>query len=402
MICDIDKIQNGGHCQPLLYSSPPEVSAFELRNYYTLKKLVEENGIQCDWQTLSGVHAYMSEDMFRIGLAEVEALQRLDSNLASQITVVTKESRHPSLTDLRIPSAAGAFVQKNAASLWPYKLVAWIIEELLARNREDEALRFNLQTNTPVMRLQKNDDSWIVHTPRGMISAKQVLLTTNAYTSHLLPDFSDLIVPVQGEMSSLLPPRSLQQAQITRPLNHTYVFVGHGKQNINQDDYLVQRPCASKTFAIEGGELMFGGGRAEAIEAGVGVSDDSFIDPAAAIYLRRELSVVLDLDNHDRELHASYQWSGIMGFSRDNRPWVGELDDSVRVGGGNGLWISAGFTGHGMPNACLSAKAAVEMMLGSDKKDVDLPSMYHVSRERVEAARSLVEVHVADTLGLLS
>lgn len=378
------------------------MSNFELRNYFTIKKLVEENKIACDWQTPSGVHAYMSEDMFEVALAEVKALQKIDPKLAGQIAVVTKESRQPSLEDLRIPYAAGAFVQRNAASLWPYKLVAWILEDLLAKNESHEEPRFNLQTTTPVTKLQKTDDSWIVHTPRGMIGAKQVLLTTNAYTSYLLPEFSDLIVPVQGEMSSLLPPRPVRTAVLTRPLNHSYVFVGHGKQNINQDDYLVQRPFSTTTSSTKGGELMFGGGRAEAVKAGVGISDDSQTDHAAAAYLRRELNVVLNLENHDEELKASYQWTGIMGFSRDNRPWVGELVESVGIGGGKGLWISAGFTGHGMPNACLSAKAVAEMMLGSEKDEVDLPSMYHVSKERVEVARSLAEVHVADAMSFIS
>lgn len=91
-----------------------------------------------------------------------------------------------------------------------------------------------------------------------------------------------------------------------------------------------------------------------------------------------------------------------MGFSRDNHPWVGELSEEVGVGGGKGLWVSAGFTGHGMPNTCLSAKAVVDLMLGRKKSgEVDLPEGYRVSRERVERARMLAEVHIADKEGLL-
>jgi glycine/D-amino acid oxidase-like deaminating enzyme len=139
---------------------------------------------------------------------------------------------------------------------------------------------------------------------------------------------------------------------------------------------------------------MFGGGRSYASGAGLGVSDDSSIDPPAAEYLRREINVVLDLQHDESELEASYEWSGIMGFSRDELPWVGEVSEEVGLGGGKGLFVSAGFTGHGMPNTWLCGKAAVGLMLG--KEEVDLPGSYRLTKERVERARDLDEVAVAD------
>jgi glycine/D-amino acid oxidase-like deaminating enzyme len=338
----------------------------------------------------------MDPDMFVVGLKEVHCLQENHPELGKLVKIITNDSQNPSLSDLRIPTATGAFLQANAASLWPYKLVSWILENLLSENEKGRS-SFNLQTNTLVTHLQQTDGSWIVHTPRGMIATDRVLLTTNAYTSHLLPQFSDLIVPVRGEMSALIPPLSMSPASAThKPLEHTYVFIGHGKQNINQDDYLVQRPFVTEKGGD--GELMFGGGRSYAANAGLGVSDDSSIDAPAAAYLRRELNVVLDLQNSDHELEASYEWSGIMGYSRDGHPWVGEVSEDVGLGGGKGLFVCAGFTGHGMPNTCLSAKAAVELMLG---RDGDVPACYKLSKERVERARELDEVAVADAKGSL-
>ena len=321
---------------------------------------------------------------------------KTDPGVVKQSKVINKDSTSPSLKDLRIPSAAGAIIQMPAASLWPYKLVAWILENLLSMNASSGP-SFNLQTNTPATHLQKTTDGpWIVHTSRGMIAAKNVLLTTNAYTSYLLPAFSDLIVPVRGEMSSLLPPNDMAPGTDNPPLVKTYCFLGNGDQNINQDDYLVQRPFTSNG---EGGEFMFGGGRSYAAGAGLGVSDDSEIDPPAAKYLRQELSKVLDLKNDGQELKASYEWSGIMGYSRDEKPWVGEVTENLDLGGGKGLWICAGFSGHGMPNTCLSGKAAADMMMGTSMKDVFLPTAYKLTKERVETARSLVEVHIADANG---
>jgi hypothetical protein len=372
------------------------VREFELQNFKTLEALVAKHSIPCDWRSLSIVHTFLSKSMFDLAVQMYEENSKTDPGVVKQAKIITKDSVSPSLKDLRTPSAVGAIVQTPAASLWPYKFVAWILENLLQLNDTPKS-PFNLQTNAPVTHLQKTEDGpWIVHTSRGMIAAKQVLLTTNGYTSHLLPEFSDLIVPVRGEMSSLLPPKDMSPGTNNPPLVKTYCFLGNGDQNINQDDYLVQRPFSGHG---SGGELMFGGGRSYASGAGLGVSDDSEIDPPAATYLRQELSKVLDLENDGQELKASYEWSGIMGYSRDEKPWVGEVVEDLGLGGGEGLWICAGFTGHGMPNTCLSAKAAAGMMMGTPIEDVFLPAAYALTKERVERARTFDEVHIADANG---
>jgi glycine/D-amino acid oxidase-like deaminating enzyme len=170
--------------------------------------------------------------------------------------------------------------------------------------------------------------------------------------------------------------------------------MGNANQTINQDDYLIQREFSEVDGS--GGQLMFGGGRSYAAHAGVGVSDDSHIDPPAASYLRRELNNLLDLNNDDEELQAQWEWSGIMGYSRDGHPWVGEVREEWGIGGGKGLWISGGFTGHGMPNTWLCGKAAVELIMGRDE-GVDLPSTYRLSEERIVKARTYDEVSVADS-----
>ena len=349
---------------------------------------VIKNNIECEWKSLAGCHAYMSKAMFELAVQDVATLRAQSPALAEMVTVVRKESTNPSLQDLRIPKAAGAIIQKKAASLWPYKFVATELEDSIIHKD------LNLQTNTMVVKLQYSEGEWLVHTSRGIISAPKVLLCTNAYTSALVPSFEDLIVPVRGEMSSLLPPSSMKPAStIHKPLDYSYAFLGHGSQSIEQDDYLVQRPFdpfSSPTSQSSGGELMFGGARSYAVGAGVGISDDSSIDKPAAAYLRRELNVVLDLQNNDEELPASYEWSGIMGFSRDGYPWVGPVAEG-------GLWVCAGFTGHGMPNAWLCGKAAAEMLLGKERKEIDLPEQYFITSERIAKARMMDEVWLADS-----
>ncbi|KXX82812.1 tRNA 5-methylaminomethyl-2-thiouridine biosynthesis bifunctional protein MnmC [Madurella mycetomatis] len=404
--------RNGGHCQPLVYASAPAVAAFELEVFRFLEELVKEEGIDCDWVSLTGVHAFFSQGMFKLAAAQVERLERSHPELAAQIEVISPVggTGKETLVSLRVPSADGVIIQKKAASLWPYKLVASILEKLLAKF---PAPSFNLQTNTPVTSLSRPESGsgWILSTTRGNIAAPQVILATNGYTSHLLPAFADLIVPVRGQIGALIPPSSPTPPSPSDGSNppappaklvHSYVFAADpdphsAAPTAPRDDYLVQRP-------LPGGELIFGGGRREARGFGVGEWADDELEEAVAGYLRGNLAPVLDLrriaggggDDARRgtaegdELQASFEWTGIMGYSRDAHAWVGPVPE--HLGGGDGLWICAGFTGHGMPAAALSAREVVRQMTGrggADGAEVGLPDEFRLSEERVSRARAM-------------
>lgn len=386
------RIQNGGHCQPFLYDSRPQVASFELDTYHFLKNFVEENHIPCDWVSFSGVHTFMTQELFDTASRAVALLQKYHPDLGSQVTVVREQE---ALESLRIPTAKGAIVQKHAASVWPYKLVAWVLERLLEKF---PAPSFNLQTNTPVLAIgkAKGDAGWVLSTPRGRIMAKKVLLCTNAYTSRLLPAFSDLIVPTRGQVSALLPPRRKDDESVAK-LEHSYVNLGeYPAPAPPRDEYLVQRP-------LPGGELIFGGGRSVVKGGNVGVWWDDEVDEPIAEHLRSHLSPPLDLtpgepraDSAGKErrvvLDASFEWTGIMGYSRDSHAWVGAVPEALGgAGDDGGLYVCAGYTGHGMPVAALAARGVVGIMAGgADAAEArsQLPKEYQISESRISRARN--------------
>lgn len=153
---------------------------------------------------------------------------------------------------------------------------------------------------------------------------------------------------------------------------------------------------------------MFGGGREAGVLESVGESDDSIVDPGCVKYLRRKLLDALELDGRTEgleELEVEYAWSGIMCYSRDNNPWVGRVPESP------GLWLCGGYTGHGMPNAGLCARAVVGMMgaeewgrLGKYEELLVekgmLPEGYLISEERVKRCKASLSVKEQDELGL--
>ncbi|CRK46954.1 hypothetical protein BN1723_001229 [Verticillium longisporum] len=431
---------NGGHCQPSVYGLSTAVARFELNTYAFLRDLVAEHDVPCDWVSFPGVHAFYTPDLFAAAALRIADLGRAHPDLAAKARVVRSAAE---LAALGVHGAVGAVVQADAASLWPYKLVCWVLERLLAQGAGfnlqtgtaathlqrlegpddndggggETALRwivhtprgqvaarkrllaqgagFNLQTGTAATHLQRlegpddNDGGggetahrWIVHTPRGQVAARKVLLACNGHASLLVPAFSDLLVPVRGQVAALVPGPG------QRALEHSYVFMGVPPKGPSQDDYLVQRPSGRE-------ELILGGGRSRGTARGVGASADDWLDPVVASYLRQTLGATTGIA--EGELAATYEWTGIMGYSRDFLPWVGEVPKVL--GGDTGLWVAAGYTGHGMPRAALCAKAVVGMMNGQELKvaeAVGLPHEFLVSEERAARAREMDNVTVAD------
>ena len=397
--------QNGGHCQPLLFDSPPEVARFELANCAAVKSYIESNHVQCEYRSVTGCRTFWTEDELSKALAAVDALKTDDPKTAERVSVIKGNDE---LKAHRVnPKCPGATLTAGAASLWPYKLVAHITKQLI---RDPEV---NLQTNTPVESLQQSEDGrWTVQTPRGSIKSKHVILATNGYTSHLVPNFTSLIVPCRGTMSALIPPA--QEKGKEEMLPNSYGMKCYSPDaTAGSDDYLIQRPFSGVPNPI--GHLMFGGGKnaGNLPVFGADAADDSIVDPGPVAYLQKGLLDMLDLPGDTTglsELKADYAWSGIMGFSRDSAPWVGQMPDQC------GLWMCAGYTGHGMPNAMLCAKGVVDMLLESQEggdlaqlqekmvKDGRIPRNYILTEERLRDVAALPTVQMqemADCMGFV-
>ncbi|KAI5205085.1 FAD dependent oxidoreductase [Aureobasidium subglaciale] len=370
--------RNGGHCLPMFYEHPhdPSISNFEYSNFLALSSLITTHD-SCEWNTQPGIRGLYSAEEVRLAHIAVGTLQQNNPTLGQMVRVVDTAEDLQTL-GLQVPEAKGAVVTDIAARLWPYKLVTGVWESMLS----NPAL--NIQTNTPVTSLTPNDSgTWNIYTCRGNVEAKKVVLATNAYTSHLLPQMADLIVPCRGQMSALLPGSSYSGPWRTAT---SFAFIGP-----KMDDYLVQRPDE------QGAHLMFGGGRS--FGPSLGVCDDKEVDSKVAEYLRTALPRLLVPGDGERkgELRAEYEWTGIMGFSRDGLPWVGAVPEH------NGVFVVAGYTGHGMPNAWLCGKSVATMLVGDDvdaaiERAVDegLPRAYLLNEERIARARNLETVEVQD------
>jgi glycine/D-amino acid oxidase-like deaminating enzyme len=81
-----------------------------------------------------------------------------------------------------------------------------------------------------------------------------------------------------------------------------------------------------------------------------------------------------------------------MGYSSDGFPLIGNLP------GKPGQYLCAGFSGHGMPQVFLSAKAIASMVIeGTKLEQTDLPQLYRLTKERLESTEQHTSLAAYDS-----
>jgi glycine/D-amino acid oxidase-like deaminating enzyme len=285
---------------------------------------------------------------------------------------------YQSLPDVQISGIRGALSchTYKAARLWPYRLVAHLLKLAVS-------MGVNLQTFTPVTSVAKVDSTsidqlWLVNTPRGSVKTKTVIYATNGYTSALVPEIKGKIVPVRGIVARLVGDSvpKLKDSYMIRISDYEY-------------DYMIPRPD---------GSIIVGGGKRDYykdLDEWFDVSDDNKLIEKARNYfdgyMQRHFHGWEDSSVHTEEIwtgskhtprsakdvyHTDISFSLVMGYSNDGFPYVGP------VCGRPGQYICAGFTGHGMPQIFLSAKAVASMVVEGKTEEMDLPVPYHISESR--------------------
>jgi glycine/D-amino acid oxidase-like deaminating enzyme len=149
-----------------------------------------------------------------------------------------------------------------------------------------------------------------------------VILATNGYTSLLVPQLK--IQPTRAQM--------LASASVSRRVCEAPTYTHFGNR------YWRQLPS---------GEVLIGGWRDTSLASEVTYEDES------------TASIQGHLDGQLARMggaEVTHRWAGIMGFTESGLPLVG------RVEGMKGVYSCAGFNGHGMGFAFMSAKRLVELL----------------------------------------
>ncbi|KAF8756513.1 fad dependent oxidoreductase [Rhizoctonia solani] len=283
----------------------------------------------------------------------------------------------------------------HAGAINPYKLVTGLLSSL----EEKYPDRFCIVSHCPVKDIKEpssEDSRYTLETEKGEITALHIIHATNAHVGYLVPGLRGKIFPLRQTMTAQ------SHRAFAQPLNSPTQFGARSFSFLYSEgfDYLTQRPD---------GTIMLGGGFAQSPQQGmleVGVGTDDSYDPTGAAHICGALSVLFKDPNHQIETSDANGenriksiWSGSIGTSADALPWVGKLP--TRLTGRNvptanknsriappGEWVSAGYSGEGMVNAALCAKALAMMILKPNEDNVSswFPEQMRVTERRCKKA----------------
>ncbi|GAB7351047.1 hypothetical protein MBLNU459_g1529t1 [Dothideomycetes sp. NU459] len=367
--------RNGGHLKPDVYFQVPkyqklfgneaaaEIARFEASQVYAVKDLVEKENIDCDFTLTRAVDVCLDEE--HAAKCKLEFDQLVADKVASVRDVQYAQGRAAEMLS-GVKGAKGAF-SFTAGSVWPYKMVMHLLKLVVGKG-------VNLQTHTPVLRVSEKPDAdgrWLLSTSRGHVKARRIVFATNAYTSSLLPDYKDKIVPVRGICSRIVVPEGTTIPYL--PYTHS-VRYGPGLY-----DYQIPRPD---------GSIVVGGARQRfwhKLDEWYNVTDDSKLIDLAVPHFRDGLMQKHYRGWENSNAQLAQIWTGIMGYTSDLMPHIGAVPSKP------GQYICAGFNGHGMPLILLSSKGVAKMIRDDcEFEDTGIPRVFKTTEARLASTMNAI------------
>jgi glycine/D-amino acid oxidase-like deaminating enzyme len=214
----------------------------------------------------------------------------------------------------------GGVTSELAYQVHPAKYVFGLAEATLRHG-------VTLVEGAQVKRIVRSGNSQTLQTSRGRIEAGKVLLATNGYTTSLLPQARNGILPVGSYMIVTEPLSPEAQAEISpqgRLFWDSKIFLNY--------------------FGLTPDGRAFMGGRAN-------LSPNQDLSKTGAGLTARLFEIFPQLQGTE----ITHSWSGRLGVSFDQMPHIG------RVGN---IYYANGFSGQGVATGSYMGKEVGELMLG--------------------------------------
>jgi glycine/D-amino acid oxidase-like deaminating enzyme len=286
-----------------------------LESLTELRALAHSAGADCDWRDVGcfvGAHTRRHFDALR------RAAETQPRGLEVPFRVVPRASQ---AEEIGSSYYHGGLVYPDDAALHPLKLV----NALYVRARAAGAVA---HADCPVLALERTRDGFAVHTARGTVRARQVLVATNGYTGALSPWHRRRIVPIGSYIVATEP---LERALVTR-------LMPRGR-NLGDTRHVVVYVRPSP----DGRRILFGG-RAAAAEQDV------------TRCVPRLKAMMTEIFPELAPVRISRAWMGFVAFTFDTLPHLGSHD---------GLYYCMGYCGQGIPLATYYGRKVGLRMAGA-------------------------------------
>ncbi|RUV31803.1 MULTISPECIES: FAD-binding oxidoreductase [unclassified Mesorhizobium] len=286
------------------------------RSIDMIEAIVEEEAIDCSFRR-SGKLKLASKP------SHVARLRAMGAEIARE---VDQSVRWLDKDELRSELGSDAF---HGAVLYPKTAMAHMgryANGLAAAAKRHGA---SIWENNLVISRQKVANGWQLTTPTGSLTARQVILSTDAYTTSAFGYFQQRIIPIA---SFIIATRPLTGTEVADTLagNRTYV------NSLNIANYFRLTPDNRFLF----------GGRARFSAASSHRTDQS----SGELLRRQMLSMFPQLEN----VEIDYCWGGLVGCTPDRFPRAGKAD---------GVIYAMGYSGHGAQMSTLIGNVLADIAL---------------------------------------
>jgi glycine/D-amino acid oxidase-like deaminating enzyme len=190
--------------------------------------------------------------------------------------------------------------------------------------------------NSPALRLTAGGEGWRIETPRGSVTAPQVIIATNAYSGTLHDELRRSVVAVP----------SFQVATAPVPAALRAAILPEGQAASDTQRLL-------RYFRLDaGGRLVLG-------------SRGTF-DAAPSLHaVRHQYRAVSEIFPQLAGLAFEYHWGGLVAMTSDSLPHLHELAP--------GLLAGLGYNGRGVAMATVMGSLLAQRALGASAAELGFP-----------------------------
>jgi len=280
-------------------------------------RLIAEQKINCDYAKVGHFRGATIPKHYDAMAKELDEARR---HVPTQCYMVPKsEQRHEIGSDYY----HGGVVNPDHTGLQPALYHAGLLSAA-------EKAGASIVANTPVSAIVRRGGTFSLTTPRGEVSASQVLVATNGYTGPITPQLRRRVIPVP---SAIIATEPLKPETMARLMPKKRLLAG------SQRIVSYYRPSPDGTRIIFGGRAFASGGEQA--------------DRVNARHLHQAMTNVFPELSNTKLTHS---WHGMLAFSFDKLPHVGKID---------GLHYAMGYCGVGVGRATWLGHKAALKILGS-------------------------------------
>jgi gamma-glutamylputrescine oxidase len=281
-----------------------------------VRERIERYGIDCDCNDAGVVLAdWFGDDQ---GLKEFAGRMRQD--LGFKLDFLGDEAL-ARLVDS--PRYGGGLFEPGSFHFQPLKHIRGLSDQLLGQG-------IDIHTQSPVHSLKRRADGWQLTTDRGVVRAREAVLTTGGYDRRLWPSLQRALQPIATYIA------------VTEPLGERLGQLLPGGVAVYDTRFAFDyfRPLPDS-------RLLWGGR--------ISIADRS---PQAIrrLLMRDLIKVFPSLEG----VRFEQAWGGWMSYARHEMPILGRTSE--------GLWHGLAFGGHGMATTTLAGEVLAEALLGEPER----------------------------------